>query len=164
MRPADQNQKGDVKDSAVAKVHVGYDGRVHKWYRGPLARERFENERRILRHLEERGCDFVPRILEEDPDELYLVTSNRGSRYERLSSKKSQALFDSLEEYGVRHDDQADRNITYDQKAGTFCIIDFEFATLLETGEGLLVEDAEREYKRLQEEQKKDNPVPGRHD
>ncbi|MDF1850043.1 MAG: serine/threonine protein phosphatase [Verrucomicrobiales bacterium] len=153
MKPPNQNQKGNVKDSAVAKVYVGYDGRVHKWYRGPLARERFENERRVLHHLEEQGCDFVPRVLEEEPEELYLVTSNRGSRYEGLSAKKSQALFDSLEEYGVRHEDQADRNITYDQKTGSFCLIDFEFATFLETGEGLRVEDAEREHHRLREEE-----------
>ena len=45
----------ELKDSTVAKVRVGFDGRVHKWYRGPLAMERFENERRVLRFLEEQG-------------------------------------------------------------------------------------------------------------
>ncbi len=29
--------KGDVKDSAVAKVHMGFDRRVHKWCCGLLA-------------------------------------------------------------------------------------------------------------------------------
>lgn len=146
--PAGQN-KGEVKNSAVALVNVGFDGRVHKWYRGPLAKERFENERKVLEYLESEGCHFVPRVLEADPGELYLVTSNCGSRPAKISKRKVAELFDSLEEYGVRHNDQAPRNITYDPRKGCFCVIDFEFATLLETGEGLRVEDAEEEHKRL---------------
>lgn len=149
-RPAEQN-KGEVKNSNVAKVHVGFDGRVHKWYRGPLAKERFENERRVLEHLESEGCHFVPCVLEANSDELYLVTSNCGSQPSKLSKRKAETLFASLEEYGVRHNDQADRNITYDPRKGCFCIIDFEFATILETGEGLEIEDAEKERKRLKE-------------
>ena len=62
---------------------------------------------------------------------------------------KAQALFDSLENFGVRHNDQADRNLTYDPRKGCFCVIDFEFATILTTGEGLEVKDAEEEYERL---------------
>lgn len=141
-----QNNKGVVKDSAVALVRVGYDGRVHKWYRGPLAKERFENERNVLRHLEARGCDFVPAVLAEEEADLYLVTSNRGSRADGISAGKARELFDSLETYGVRHHDEAARNITYDSKRGCFCIIDFEFSTNLETGEGLTLEEAEAEY------------------
>lgn len=151
MKSPDNNQKGEVKDSAVARVNVGFDGRVHKWFRGPLAKERFETERRVLNHLEERGCQFVPRVLDSNDEELYLITSNCGSRLEKLSSRKMQELFDSLESFGVRHNDQADRNITYDPRKGCFCVIDFEFATLLETGEGLEVKDAEAEYERLKE-------------
>ncbi|MDF2374678.1 MAG: serine/threonine protein phosphatase [Verrucomicrobiales bacterium] len=143
------NQKGEVKDSKVARVRVGFDGRVHKWFRGPLAKERFENERRVLQYLEAKGCDFVPRVLSDEPEELYLVTSNCGSRPSRLSRGKAQELFDSLEKFGVRHNDQADRNITYDSHRGFFCVIDFEFATILETGEGLEIEDADKELKRL---------------
>lgn len=132
-------------------VRVGFDGRVHKWFRGPLARERFENERRVLEFLEKRGCPFVPRVLDSNGDELYLVTSNCGSRAGGLSSKKVEELFGSLEKFGVRHNDQADRNITYDPRKGCFCVIDFEFATILKTGEGLEVADAEREHKRWKE-------------
>ena len=68
----------EVKDTQRALVRIGYDGRVHKTFRGPLARERFENEVRVLRHLEARGCEFVPRVLEADPENLYLVTTNCG--------------------------------------------------------------------------------------
>jgi hypothetical protein len=35
-------------------------------------------------------------------------------------------LFDDLErEYGVRHDDPFDRNVTYRASDGRFCLIDF---------------------------------------
>ncbi|MBL9214345.1 MAG: serine/threonine-protein phosphatase [Opitutaceae bacterium] len=41
-------------------------------------------------------------------------------------------LFAELESFGVKHDDPEIRNITYRKSDGRFCIIDFEFATLLD--------------------------------
>lgn len=122
----------EVKDTVRALVRIGYDGKVHKTFRGHMARERFENEVRVLNYLEEKGCAFVPRVLESFPDELKLVTSNCGSRVERLADKRVRELFDELEEYGVRHDDRELRNVTYRATDGRFCLIDFEFATILE--------------------------------
>jgi tRNA A-37 threonylcarbamoyl transferase component Bud32 len=124
----------EAKNTARALVRIGYDGRVHKYFRGPQARERFENEVRVLRFLQERGCHFVPRVLESDDQMLYLVTSNAGSRVEHISDAKRAKLFEKLEQYGVRHEDAEVRNITYDERAGQFCIIDFEFASILEAG------------------------------
>jgi hypothetical protein len=46
-------------------------------------------------------------------------------------------LYAELETYGVRHEDPFMRNVTYRPQDGRFCLIDFEFATMLETGEGL---------------------------
>jgi hypothetical protein len=40
-------------------------------------------------------------------------------------------LFAELETYGVRHDDAFLRNVTYRATDGRFCLIDFEFATIL---------------------------------
>ena len=37
-----------------------------------------------------------------------------------------------LEAFGVRHDDPFQRNVTYRMSDGRFCLIDFEFATLLD--------------------------------
>ena len=34
----------------------------------------------------------------------------------------------------MRHEDAALRNITYNERSGRFCVIDFEFATILEAG------------------------------
>jgi predicted Ser/Thr protein kinase len=126
-----------VKNTKRAIVRIGYDGRVHKTFRGPLARERFENEVGVLRYLEERGCGFVPRVLETDPESLYMVTTNCGARVEHLDDERLKELYAELETYGVRHEDPFMRNITYRASDGRFCIIDFEFATLLESGEGL---------------------------
>lgn len=121
----------EVKDTLRARVRLGFDGRVHKTYRGPKARERFDQEVRVLRYLEKVDCPFVPRLLEDHPDRLTIVTSSCGSRVEFLSEEKREKLFKELEAFGVRHDDPDIRNVTYRQSDGRFCIIDFEFATIL---------------------------------
>ncbi|MEO0454656.1 MAG: serine/threonine protein phosphatase [Verrucomicrobiota bacterium] len=120
-----------VKDTKRAEVHINYDGRVIKWFKGTQARERFENERCVLNYLENVGCPNVPRLLEVDESQLKIVTTNCGPSVESLSSHKLQHLFQCLESYGVRHGDQAKRNVTYDRLSGQFCIIDFEYATIL---------------------------------
>ena len=116
---------------ATRRVRIGYDGRVHKTFRGPHAQTRFDNEVRVLRHLEARGCDFVPRLLEVEPAALKIVTTNCGSIVDQLNPERMRELFQELETYGVRHDDAFLRNITYRASDGRFCLIDFEFATLL---------------------------------
>ena len=124
-----------AKDTLRALVRIGYDGRVHKIFRGPKARERFDNEVRVLRHLEARGCPFVPRLLETDPSQLRIVTTNCGGRVDHLDEERRRELYAELGPYGVRHDDAEMRNVTYRQSDGRFCLIDFEFATILPEGE-----------------------------
>jgi len=121
----------EVKDTLRATVRIGYDGRVHKTFRGPKAEERFANEVRILRHLEARGCPFVPTLIEAHPEQLRIVTTNCGTRVEHLDEERMRELYAELEHYGVRHDDAEMRNVTYRQSDGRFCLIDFEFATIL---------------------------------
>ena len=120
-----------VKDTLRATVQVSFDGRVLKTYHGPDALERFTREVRVLRHLESRGCGFVPRLLEADPVKLRITTTNCGTRVEHLDAARARELFAELEGYGVRHDDPDIRNVTYRQADGRFCIVDFELATLL---------------------------------
>src|SRR4051812_43938345 len=120
-----------VKDTLRATVRIGFDGRVHKTFRGPKAEERFANEVRVLRHLEARGCPFVPTLIEAHPEELKIVTTSCGTRVEHLDPERLRELFAELEHYGVRHDDPEMRNVTYRQSDGRFCLIDFEFATIL---------------------------------
>ncbi|MEQ1858519.1 MAG: hypothetical protein ABMA13_01135 [Chthoniobacteraceae bacterium] len=74
----------------------------------------------------------MPRLLEADPELLRIVTSNCGTRVEHLDEARTRELFAELEAYGVRHDDPDIRNVTYRQTDGRFCLIDFEFSTLLD--------------------------------
>jgi len=121
----------EVKDTLRATVRIGFDGRVHKTFRGPHAEERFANEVKVLRYLEDRECLFVPRLLEVDPEKLKIVTTNCGSRVDHLDAERMKEIYHELEEYGVRHEDAEMRNVTYRQSDGRFCLIDFEFATIL---------------------------------
>jgi hypothetical protein len=121
----------EVKDTLRAIVRLSYDGRVYKTFRGPDAQQRFDNEVEVLRHLEKMKCSFVPRLLDANPDLVRIVTTNCGSRVEHLDEQRAAEIFAELELYGVRHLDAEVRNITYRQTDGRFCVIDFEFATIL---------------------------------
>lgn len=121
-----------IKDTLRSTVRLGYDGRVQKVYRGPKAAERFETEVRVLRHLQQQNCPFVPVLLDEQPEKLTIWTTSCGHRVEHLGEERRAELFAELEQYGVQHDDPDPRNVTYRQQDGRFCIVDFEFATLIE--------------------------------
>jgi tRNA A-37 threonylcarbamoyl transferase component Bud32 len=120
-----------VKDTLRATVCLTFDGRVFKTYHGPDAQSRFDNEVRVLRHLEARGCNFVPRLLEANATLPRIITTNCGQRVEHLDPERATELFAELLRYGVRHDDPDIRNVTYRQSDGRFCVIDFELATIL---------------------------------
>ncbi|MGJ8638768.1 MAG: serine/threonine protein phosphatase [Opitutaceae bacterium] len=124
----------EAKNTQRATVHIGYEGSVHKRFKGPQAKERYENEVRVLQFLDKVNCSFVPKIISKDDEALYLVTTNCGSRVDRISGDKVAKIFADLEAYGVRHDDAEVRNITYSSQLGRFCVIDFEFATILVPG------------------------------
>src|SRR6267154_5154980 len=111
-----------VNDTLRATVHLSFDGRVFKAYHGPDAQKRFENEVRVLRHLETRGCNFVPHLIEADENKLRIVTTNCGSRVEQLDEPRARELFLELEKFGVRHDDPDKRNVTYRTSDGRFCL------------------------------------------
>jgi predicted Ser/Thr protein kinase len=135
-----------AKDTQRALVRLSYDGRVYKEFRGPKAEERFANEVKVLRYLESVDCPFVPRLIEEDPDKLQIVTTSAGTRVQHLDESRALELFAELEQYGVHHDDRDVRNVTYRQQDGRFCLIDFEFATIMEGDQagGFTQAEAER--------------------
>jgi tRNA A-37 threonylcarbamoyl transferase component Bud32 len=126
----------EMKDTARATVRIGFDGRVHKTFRGHMARERFDHEVRVLRYLEQKACTFVPRLLEVDEAGLRMITTNCGGRVDQLNPERQKEIFAELEQFGVRHEDRELRNITYRIADGRFCVIDFEFATILDDGTG----------------------------
>ena len=120
-----------VKDTLRSTVQVSFDGRVFKTYHGRDAQARFDNEVRVLRYLECKKCDFVPRLIEADPEKLRIITTHCGTRLEHLDAERAREIFAELETYGVRHDDPDIRNVTYRQSDGRFCVVDFELATIL---------------------------------
>lgn len=120
-----------IKDTGRARVKMLPNGSFDKSYRHRNAKARFHQEVAVLRHLEQADCPNVPRLLWSCPFTLRIRTSNCGAPVEHLSDEKVAAIFDELEAYGIRHEDRNQRNITYDAKRGCFCVIDFEFATIL---------------------------------
>jgi len=122
----------DLKDGIRAHVRLDWMGNVHKRFRGTDADKRYATEVAVLKVLEERGCPYVPKLVEEHPEELYFVSTSCGQSATSISKERSDQLFADLErDYGVRHLDAEPRNITYDPRAGRFCIIDFELAEIL---------------------------------
>ena len=132
-----------LKDGIRSEVRVDFRGNVHKRLRGTDAEKRYATEVEVLKALEDRGCPYVPRLLEEHPGELYFVTTNCGKIAEQISNEKADKLVAKLErDYGVRHLDAEPRNITYSDKLGCFCIIDFELAEILQPPPGMPVPPA----------------------
>ena len=122
----------NLKDGIRSHVRIDFKGHVHKVFRGQGKETRCKNEAHILKALEERGCPYVPRLLDYIPEESYIVTTNCGNPAPEISRAKSDALFADLErEYGIRHEDPEPRNVTYCPRMGRFCLIDFELAELL---------------------------------
>jgi hypothetical protein len=121
-----------MKDGLRSSVRIDFYGNVHKRLRGTDVEKRYATEVEVLKVLEQRGCPYVPRVLEEHPEEFYFVSTNCGRPAPQISKEKADSLFEALEkDYGVRHLDAEPRNITYSDKLGRFCIIDFELAEIL---------------------------------
>ena len=121
-----------LKDGLRSQVRVDIRGNVHKRFRGTDAEKRYATEVAVLKVLEERGCPNVPRLLEEHPEELYFVSTNCGRPVPQLRRERADELFAELEcRYGVRHLDAEPRNVTYSDRLGCFCLIDFELAEIL---------------------------------
>lgn len=124
-----------LKDTERSLVSLTFDGCVVKQYRGHLMRQRMENEIRVLEHLKRVCCPFVPRLVSCDRQAVQIVVTACGVSATHVSPAKLNQLFEELREYGVEHEDAELRNITYDARAGQFCVIDFEFARIIDQPE-----------------------------
>ncbi len=131
-----------LKDTERSQVSLTFDGHVVKEYRGHLKQQRMENEIRVLQHLERVACPFVPRLVAVNRAESHIVVTACGVAATHVHPLKVRQLFAELREYGVEHEDAELRNITYDARRGQFCVIDFEFASLIDL--------PERQFERLE--------------
>jgi len=121
-----------LKDGIRSTVRIDFQGHVHKRLRGTGAAERYATEVAVLKVLEERGCPYVPKLVEEHPEEMYFVSTNCGRIADQIRKERADELFAELErDYGVRHLDAEPRNVTYSDRLGRFCLIDFELAEIL---------------------------------
>ncbi len=120
----------ELKNTGRARVVNAFDGRVIKCFVGPNAAKRFQNECRVLRHLNQLECPFVPRLLDANISRLSITTEFCGQDVACLSEERVQELFNRLLAYGVRHDDPALRNILHNAESNEFMLIDFELATV----------------------------------
>ncbi len=121
-----------VKNSPRASVRLRSDWSVSKQFRGTKAQERFENEIRVMRFLESKLCHFVPRLIHADSNRLEIVVTHCGATIQHLSPRKLEEVFASLESFGVRHEEPALRNLTYRASDGSFCVIDFGHASIVD--------------------------------
>ena len=122
-----------IKNTQRAQVARNYSGSITKVFSGPNKEQRFENEVRILQYLNQQRCPFVPSLIEHDSESLSITTSYVGEPVQTISEQRLDQVFEELTEYGVRHDDPAQRNVLYNHILGRFTLIDFEFAEILES-------------------------------
>jgi len=122
----------ELKDGIRSLVRLDFQGHVHKQFRGTDSDKRFANEVAVLKALEDRGAENVPKLISHDHETLTLVTTNCGAPAPLITQEKARALFQELEDqYGIKHDDPEPRNVTYSQQMGRFCLIDFELSEIL---------------------------------
>ena len=94
----------------------------------PCGRHARLGEGALRQHLQAR---FVAAELAEDR----VRAGDGGARVEHLDEARQKEIYAELLPYGVRHEDAEMRNVTYRQGDGRFCLIDFEFATILDEEE-----------------------------
>ncbi len=122
-----------IKNTQRAQVARNYSGSITKVFSGPNKEQRFENEVRVLQYLNQQRCPFVPSLIDHDSESLSITTSYAGEPVQTISDQRLSQVFEELTEYGVRHDDPAQRNVLYNHMLGRFTLIDFEFAEILDS-------------------------------
>jgi len=124
------------------RVVLADDLYIMKTFIGKKAEERFRNECSVLSYLNQRGCPFVPKVLECDEETLTVkidycgepfLKSKETEEYKKIIEKRIFALFEELEKvYNVKHNDKELRNANIN-KNGEIFIIDFELSEVIPT-------------------------------
>ncbi len=123
-----------VKDTLRATVHLSFDGRVFKAYHGLDATKRFANEVRVCAISPRAAAISCPACWRRMKKNCRIITTNCGTRVEHIDEEGARdELFTELNS-ACDMTTLILRNITYRFADGRFCLIDFEFATILPQG------------------------------
>jgi len=114
----------EMKDTARALVRIGYDGRVHKTFRGHLAKQRFDHEVRVLRHLEGAAAPSVPPVARGRSANLKIVDDQLRPARRSGQRRAQRELWAELENVRRAPRRPGRPHINYRTTDGRFCIID----------------------------------------
>ncbi len=93
----------------IDRCLVKYDrtnNTIVKNFRGRDKKKRFENETTILRYLESKGCECVPKLLDSDPETLTTITTYVGENALKINEIDHRSLHNRVEAFGVTHNDR----------------------------------------------------------
>ena len=86
--------------------HDRTNNTIVKNFRGHDKEERFENEITILKYLESKGCECVPKLLDSDPETLTTITTYVGEKVFEINEVDHRVLHNRVEAFGVSHNDR----------------------------------------------------------
>tara|TARA_R100000654_G_scaffold53144_1_gene79287 strand:+ start:261 stop:764 length:504 start_codon:yes stop_codon:yes gene_type:complete len=95
-----------IKDTERSLVKLDKDkGIIEKTFVGNNAKERFENEVNILKHLDNKGFDNCPKLLDSDPENFVVTQTYVGEKLGEIDIAEHRNIHNRLIAFGVTHND-----------------------------------------------------------
>ena len=95
-----------IKDTERSLVKFFKDkGIIEKTFVGNNAKERFENEVNILKHLANKGFDNCPELLDSDPENFVVTETYVGEKLGEIDIAEHRKIHNRLIAFGVTHND-----------------------------------------------------------
>ena len=95
-----------IKNTERSLVKLYKDkGIIEKTFVGDNAKERFENEVNILKHLKNKGFDNCPELLDSDPENFVVTQTYVGEKLGEIDIADHTNIHNRLIAFGVTHND-----------------------------------------------------------
>ena len=95
-----------IEDSKRSLVKLDKEkGIIEKTFVGDNAKERFENEVNILKHLKNKGFDNCPELLDSDPENFVVTQTYVGEKLGEIDIAEHRKIHNRLIAFGVTHND-----------------------------------------------------------
>ena len=95
-----------IEDSKRSLVKLDKEkGIIEKTFVGDNAKERFENEVNILKHLKNKGFDNCPKLIDSDPENFVVTQTYVGERLGEIDIAEHRKIHNRLIAFGVTHND-----------------------------------------------------------